>query len=228
MCFSSTVSFTAGAVLINISVYTIYHAITKNKKYLLFALMPLFFGIQQITEGFVWLGILGHDPFLLKIASLGFLFFALFFWPIFSPLSMILIEEKKESKRKIVLLVLLGLGLMMAVGMYLPLIMAINPLNTKITCGSIGYYWAIPLSIESVYPLAYLIVTVLPFFMAPNIRLKIFAVMLFLSSIISHYFYIDRRVSVWCFFAAILSFFVAYIIYKLPKKASKASGILSS
>lgn len=219
MCFSSTVSFTAGAVLLPISFYTIYSAITKNKRYLLFAFMPFFFGIQQILEGFVWLGVLGNNLFLLNIASLGFVFFALFFWPVFSPLSMVLLEARGKSKRKTFLLILLAIGLMMGIAVYLPILMTINPLSTKATCGSIGYDWVMPSSFRHAYPLLYLLVTVLPFLIARNIGLRIFAILAFFSSIIAYCFYINSRVSVWCFFAAILSIFVAYIMYKLPKKS---------
>lgn len=217
MCFSTTVSFTAGAVLLTISSYTIYTALTRNKKYLLFACMPLFFGIQQILEGFVWLGLLESNPLFLKIASLGFIFFALFFWPIFSPLSVYLIEGK-ESKRKKILLILLGLGLVAGVAMYLPIIMSATPLDAKIHCGSIRYNWIIPQPIESIYSLVYLLVTVVPFLITSNIKMKIFAIFVLISLAISSYFYMGSRTSVWCFFAAILSIFVAYVIHKLPKK----------
>lgn len=217
MCFSTTVSFTTGAALIAVSIYTIYKARTRNKKYTLFACMPLFFGIQQIIEGFVWLGKLGNNPFLLKISSLGFIFFAFAFWPVFSPLSMYFIEEKKEFKRKKLLLILFALSLLIGAAIYLPIILNMVPLNTKVVCNSISYDVPITMAFTNVYTLIYLLITISPFLIVPNIKLRIFAILLLFSSLISNYFYTNRFISVWCFFAAILSFFIIYIMYKLPK-----------
>ncbi|OGT10875.1 MAG: hypothetical protein A2X77_02585 [Gammaproteobacteria bacterium GWE2_42_36] len=220
MCFSAPISFSTGAVLLSISFYTIHNSITKNKKYLLFASMPLFFGIQQIIEGLVWVSLRGNHLFFLKLTSLGFLFFALFFWPVFSPLSMYFIAEKEESTRRKLLLALLGFGVVIGAAMYLPIIMGINPFSTKTTCGSIHYDWVIPQLIKDIYRLMYLFITIAPFLIIPNIKIRIFAILLLASSIISNYFYLGRRVSVWCFFAAILSIFIAYILHRLPKRAA--------
>ena len=221
MCFSIKVSFITGAILLAVSIYTIHKARTKNKNYTLFACMPLFFGIQQIIEGFVWLGKLGNNPFLLKISSLGFLFFAFAFWPIFSPLAMYFIEGKQESKRKRLLLVLFALSLLIGAIIYLPLITSMVPLNTKIFCGSINYDVPTTMIFANIYTVIYLLITISPFLVASNIKFRAFAVLLLFSAIISNYFYTNRFISVWCFFAAILSFFIVYIMCKLPENRFK-------
>ena len=52
MCFSANASFGAGVFLTSIGVIATKNI--SNKKQILFASIPILFGIQQITEGFLW------------------------------------------------------------------------------------------------------------------------------------------------------------------------------
>ena len=81
MCFSAEASFAVGAALLPAGFYCVRQAVVKRLSYLALAVMPFFFGIQQISEGFVWHGIRQDDSQLTRSASLVFLFFALAFWP---------------------------------------------------------------------------------------------------------------------------------------------------
>ena len=53
MCFSATASFISGATLCVIGVATLKQ--TKAPAEVPIALIPLLFGIQQLTEGVIWL-----------------------------------------------------------------------------------------------------------------------------------------------------------------------------
>lgn len=219
MCFSTSVSFVTGVSLLAVGSYATFIANIRNKKYLLLAFMPMFFGLQQIIEGFVWLGVQNNNnPLLLKISTLGFLLFALLFWPMYAPLSIYVITDKVAIKKKRLLLVLFYLGLCVGTALYLPLAMGTTHLSTKVFCSAISYDWDIPMPLEYIYIALYLLVTILPFFVSENVGLKIFAILILLSAIIANYFYTYQRTSVWCFFAAILSIFIVYIIYRLPEK----------
>ena len=79
MCFSASASFTAGAFLVPISVYAVYSSVElKRYHYIMLSLVPLFFGIQQLIEGGVWLAIAANSPHYIHLFSLGFLFFFTF------------------------------------------------------------------------------------------------------------------------------------------------------
>jgi hypothetical protein len=71
MCFSAEASFAGGIIITSIGVATI----TKVHKpsQLLFASIPLFFGIQQIVEGILWLTI--PDPEYFKLQKIATYFF---------------------------------------------------------------------------------------------------------------------------------------------------------
>src|SRR5438132_14411320 len=98
MCFSPEASFAVGALLIPAGLYCIRSASRKDRRFLGFALLPLLFGVQQLCEGLVWVG-LEHDNMpLAKGAALLFLFFALFFWPFWVPFSVSFIEPRVATR----------------------------------------------------------------------------------------------------------------------------------
>ena len=78
MCFSASASFTASAILMPLGLYATHIARkTDQPDYVPLALTPFFFGVQQLIEGFVWIGVKhGNVEPLTRISSLGFLFFA--------------------------------------------------------------------------------------------------------------------------------------------------------
>jgi hypothetical protein len=53
LCFSPTASFTLGSAPIPPGILCAVTAYKNNKKFF-FSLIPLFFGIQQCTEDFIW------------------------------------------------------------------------------------------------------------------------------------------------------------------------------
>ena len=82
MCFSVGASFATAGTLSVISLLSIKQ-VAHKKELIPFALTPLFFGIQQACEGFVWITINNGDTTsLLHVISMySFLFFAAMFWP---------------------------------------------------------------------------------------------------------------------------------------------------
>src|SRR5579862_5811777 len=110
MCFSAEASFAVGAVLLPAGAYCVQTALRKNRSYLVLAAIPLCFSAQQFCEGVVWLGLGRNDGALSERASLGFLFFALAFWPFWIPLSALLLETQPTRKWLIGFITLLSLA----------------------------------------------------------------------------------------------------------------------
>ena len=81
MCFSAEASFGAAALLVPSGAYCLRSAVRKMPRWLPLAAVPLVFGIQQCSEGLVWVGLGRDDAALTREASLVYLFFALTFWP---------------------------------------------------------------------------------------------------------------------------------------------------
>lgn len=60
VCFSATASFVAGGTLSVVGGVTLSRV--QHRREVPFAHIPLLFGIQQIVEGFVWLGLTHQAP----------------------------------------------------------------------------------------------------------------------------------------------------------------------
>ena len=76
MCFSASASFAGGAIITAIGVMTVRTNRDPSRR--LFAAIPLIFGVQQISEGFVWVALQspGYD-LMLSISKYIFLIAAL-------------------------------------------------------------------------------------------------------------------------------------------------------
>ena len=72
MCFSANASFIAGATISAIGVVTLKKV--KAPSQIVFASIPLIFGVQQLSEGVLWLTI----PCLCRIATICHLYFFIF------------------------------------------------------------------------------------------------------------------------------------------------------
>jgi len=90
MCFSATASFGAGVVLAAIGIASIKKV--NHPSQILFAAIPLIFCVQQVTEGFLWLGFAKPDyASLQQFTTNTFLFIAQVAWPLCVPLSILLL-----------------------------------------------------------------------------------------------------------------------------------------
>ena len=77
MCFSEPVSFAVGGALIVGGVFAGWKAFEINKRYFPVSQMPTLAGLQQLTEGHVWMGLNNADLSMTWWATMGFIFFSL-------------------------------------------------------------------------------------------------------------------------------------------------------
>ena len=207
MCFSASASFTAAAALTVIGVFA--QKKVSNKRYILLASIPLFFALQQCAEGIVWVsfnrGITGVLP---ASAIYTFLFFAFLFWPVWIPLSFMLPEKNVLRRHLLIMSFWIGIAL----SLYL--------LAHMITTGAYAY----PSNCHIVYQVgihgsARWLVTVLyflsvvnPFFISSLKKSSLIGLAITVAYSARYWFYYAALISVWCFFAAIISLSIVYII----------------
>lgn len=220
MCFSAEVSLAVGAALLPAGGYCLFQASKRDKTYLALAVLPLVFGVQQISEGFVWSAINSGDANLVKMASLVFLAFALAFWPFWVPFSASLIEKRPEVKRAMRLLAITGLSF----GLYLfiPIAMQADKwLLTRVYGHSIQYDFAtfpiFPVVPAVVWHLSYVAIVSVPLLVSMRgLGLRMFGAMIAVSAALSQLAFWYAFVSVWCLFAGGLSVYLVFLFHRLP------------
>ena len=209
MCFSATASFTASAVLAVTGIVSVNK--TTEIRFVPFALIPFVFCFQQFCEGMVWLSFRYHgmEPFRQTFGYM-YLILAQSFWPMFVPFAVWLME--KHVIRRYILGVTMIIGLL--IGSYLGYQISSFPIAIETIQKHIVYF---PHGGE-VKPfnngVIYFIATAIPPFLSSVRGMIAFGLFIFSSFALSVLFFPDAVVSVWCYFAAILSLIIYLIIRK--------------
>ncbi len=214
MCFSAVASFSAGTVLAAAGIVTTQKV--QSKSQLAFAVIPLLFGIQQLCEGFVWLSLTQQQfAHWQPAATHLFLFFAHAIWPLWVPFAALLFETKQLQKNIIfgffILGLLLSLGEIYCLSAY--------HVESRIYGHHIEYLITYPKPFVSISEITYGIVTLIPCFISSFKKMRWFAIVLVASLVLTAIFYQAWLISVWCFFAALLSI----IIYRILIFQNKVS-----
>jgi len=227
MCFSAPISFAAAALLIPAGVYTLRLAWKSDRRLLGLAAFPLFFGIQQLIEGLLWLNLAGFYAEYTHASALGFLFFVYLFWPVLVPLAARALDER-PMPRRILLAVALVTGLL-GVLLCSTLLRGQADLQVSIVQHSIFYqhrplfdlHWN-----DWVVRTIYALVVTLPLLASNTVALRIFGALIALSLALSALYFDYAFTSVWCFFAAILSLVLMHLLHTNVKQPS--TGLISS
>jgi len=207
MCFSPEASFAGGVIISSIGIFTIRKV--HNPSQIVFASIPLFFGIQQFAEGCLWLTLPLPDYLSMqKYSTYFFMVMAQVIWPSMIPLSVLLMEENPVKKRFLKVLLILGITLSLY---YASCLIAFDV--TPIIKGyHIQYDTGFPHSLSIPAFIVYLIVTITPLFISSVKRTHLMGILMFLSCAITAIFFTQFLTSVWCFFAAILSGVIFWIL----------------
>jgi len=219
MCFSSEASFGAGIVLTAIGIATLKKSKSSNEK--LFASIPLIFAIQQITEGFLWLTLKGKiDSGFEAPTTYFFLFIAQVVWPTCVPLSILFLE--KDEKRKIFLKILAAIGVF--VTLYNIYVLFAFNFKTNIIGHHVDYPKEYPFGLRYVIGVSYILVTIFPPFLSSVKKMWIVSIAVLASTVITGIFYKEYFVSVWCFFASVISVTVLIVLNHLQNTNNAKSS----
>jgi hypothetical protein len=216
MCFSETASFSAAGVLAVMSFFSLKGA-SRHSRYLPLALIPLFFAVQQFSEGLQW-HFFKADQTLIPSMSASkyvFTFFAYAWWPFWIPLSLLVAED--APLRKIFLSAFAVLGFLY--GAYILHHFAYTPVKAVAMENSIQYTAGLPY--EVFWP--YLILTIVPWFVSSLRGAAILGTLFFLTAAVASYYYYNAFVSVWCFLGALVSALVIVILNNQKKVSTLSS-----
>jgi hypothetical protein len=197
MCFSATASFFAGTSLTVIGVATLKH--TEEKAERRFAMIPLLFGVQQLIEGVIWLTFTHDAPLLRQVTTYVYSGFSHVLWPIYLPLALGALEAVRWRKRGLVAFAAVGL----AVGLYLFYFIVTRPVVAEVIGRHIVY--VSPHLYQIPVITLYLAATCVSCFLSSHAFVRLFGVLALVSAIAAYLIHVTAFISIWCFFAAILS-----------------------
>jgi len=219
MCFSAEASIASGVLLMPVGAYCTVAALRKNISYLPLALTPILFGVQQLCEAGVWLGFERNDPALVKPSATAFLFFAIAFWPCWIPFVAMILEPRSWRRKFFFLLMLVGMW--MGGGAWLEAVLKYDELvHVGIAGHSIRYDLTQLTMAQSVasalLQVIYLVLICGPLILSHERGLLPIGVLIGVSAVTVHFVFMYAFVSVWCFFASLISAHIGYVIYRLP------------
>ena len=197
MCFSASASFSAGAVLLGLGALTLKSA--RRSRELPFAAIPLLFAIQQLSEGVIWLTFRYEAPQVNAVMTHVYSFFSHVLWPVYVPMAVLLIESPGWRRRALLAFIAAGV----AVGAYLLYFLFAFPIVSR-PIGQHIEYVSPHFFAMAAMTLYLLSTTVSPIF-SRYPMVNVFGILALLSFGAAYYFYATWFISVWCFFAALLS-----------------------
>ena len=214
MCFSAEASFISGAGLLIMGNATIRRA--RSRSELPYAWIPTLFGIQQLLEGALWLTFPDRAPLLNTALTHAYSLFSHVLWPVYVPLAALGLESVRWRRRVLLAITIVGAG----VGVYLLAMLIRLPIVATVTGGHIAY------ESPHFYVLAtmalYLLGTCASLMFSSHGRVVAFGIAAFASAVAAYAFYAAWFISVWCFFASVLS--VIVFLYFFGPREVKPTG----
>ncbi len=224
MCFSPESSFALAAALLPAGVYSVNAVRKTDARWLPLAVYPLVFSVQQAAEGFVWIGLNSGDQLTVDIAARAFLFFSHFFWMAWVPFSVWRLEP--AGPRKTALALLTWLGAIFGLSIFLPPAFMAGGLVVEKVVHSLEYVtvqYHDAIVDRSVLRAVYAGIVLVALFASRESAVKLFGVLILASVLFTTYVFPHAFISVWCFFAAVLSLYVVALMalrQRMPRPAT--------
>lgn len=222
MCFSAEMSFGASAVILVIGVISINKARTFPQR--IFGLIPFFFSIQQFIEGLLWLVLANpeYDSWRPMLTNF-YLSFAWIIWPAFIPIAMGLLEADPKRKRLFYFFSVIGLFVAASFIHILIFHHASSFINEYHIDYTFDYIPSYPLFFTALY----LVATIISLLVSSTRKMWMFGIVNLASYLFTKIFFHGHVVSIWCFFGAISSMIILWIIIELNAPDEKKKYSLS-
>lgn len=195
MCFSASASFVASSMLLGVGTLTWRAARRPGERP--FAAIPLLFALQQFIEGVVWLSF-GHEA-LNAVMTYAYAAFSHLLWPLFVPLAVLLIEPKGWRRGAIAACLAAGA----VASAWLLFLIVRDGIVSRPSGQHIEYLLPHVFGVATV--LVYLLATSASQLLSSHRTVRAFGLLALLSFGAAYVAYAQWFISVWCYFAALLS-----------------------
>jgi hypothetical protein len=196
--FFIVANFTLAGVLLVIGVLTLKKV--SHPAELVFASLPLLFGLHQFTQGFVWLGLYHMvSPRTLHVASTLFIFYAQAILPFWVPLAIWLLEPRGMRRQMIAALMVVG-GLLMA---YVTWGLLQRPTQVFIAHYSLVYFN--PHTAQLWIAFIYILTTCGSLVLSRSVAIQLFGWLNLLGLLLVYLIAEYSFTALWCLYAALVS-----------------------
>jgi hypothetical protein len=157
-----------------------------------------------------------------RLPALGFMLFSHVFWLFWIPFACYALET--DALRKKLFYGLIFVGAALGLSMYIPLWLYPDWLRVLVTEHSIDYKTT--LIYDAYVPrialrVFYAVIVLTPLLLASDRTIKIFGLIIAVSVAFSSIYYGYAFISVWCYFAAVLSLYILFIVLRKTKMSLK-------
>ena len=216
MCFSANASFAASLIIGALGTVAVKN--TKTIPQLLFASIPIIFSLQQLSEGLLWLSYSKSDlePWRFFF-TYTYLIFAMALWPLWLPLSIRLLEKDKQRKKMLTILAVVGA----LVSALVFCIMLLYPIKVIPADHHLHYQFGLPASVKiliGTFTVLYIVATITPSFISSFKRMKWLGIVFMATYLLTLAIFPGAVISVWCYFAALLSLLIIWILAEIATK----------
>jgi len=196
--YFAILNFTLSGAIMFVGILTLRKVSTPNE--VLFAMLPLLFGLHQFTEGFVWLGVGGDiGKRALEMAAGVFIYYAQGILPFLVPFALWLIE--KDGWRKKIIAILSAFGFFLSV--YVMYGLATVPSSVSIVNNTLYYYnpWTAHLWVA----LIYVMTTCGSLMLSSSVSIALFGLLNLIGLTLIYLWRPYGFTSLWCLYAAAIS-----------------------
>lgn len=201
MCFSATASWVSAAALAVAGAWALGQVTAKSQR--LFACIPLLFSIQQFLEGVIWTALTRTSDSVLGSPLAhwvwGYSLFSQVVWPAYVPLAIAWMEPVGWRRASMGGAALLGA----TVSVMLLMAMLAHPLTAQIQGLHIAYRFNHSHQMSA--SLLYLLAVCGAPALSSHPAVRLFGLAVLVTAAWSYWAYASWFISVWCFFAALIS-----------------------
>jgi hypothetical protein len=220
MCFSPEADFTAGALVAAVGVETLRRV--RGPRELIVGALPLLFGIHQLVEGLVWLGLRGQiSGGLTGAATEAYIVYAHAVLPAIVPVGLMLLEPDRRRSRRVWPFAILGLLL----GVYLLWQVTAYPVWAQAAAHCIIYTTHTPNDV--IVTVLYVIATCGPALISSRPYLRRFGLVSLVGAVAAALVRADAVTSLWCVYAALVSVLILEHFRRQRAVDARRSGLLS-
>ena len=163
-----------------------------------FAAIPIFFAVQQLIEGALWLA-LPAQSWSVHILKVGYLVFANILWPIYVPVAIWMIEPNQLHRNRLIVPLVAGaLTTLFFIGA-----LAMQPVSAAVIGSHIHYNFPHPH--DKMAFAFYATATCLAPLLSSHKLVQLLGATLIVSMVAAYVIYAVWFASVWCYFAALIS-----------------------